>query len=176
MTAFDFVVLIFVGLGAATGFMRGFVQEVLALSAWIFAVFAIRMLHTPLTMVLAEYVGGETGAGVLAFVLLLLVPYMAVRLIAKWAGGKSRKSVLGPVDRVLGMGFGAVKAIVIIVLGFSVLVLGYDTIWGVAGRPDWLTQSRSYSFVNASSDAMVKMIAQRRAEIMADDEAVSGAD
>ena len=64
----------------------------------------------------------------------------------------------------LGLGFGAVKGMVITVLGFSVLVLGYDTVWGVGGRPDWVTQSRSYPVVNASSEALVQMIADRRKE------------
>jgi membrane protein required for colicin V production len=41
-------------------------------------------------------------------------------------------------------------------------VLGYDTVWGPGGRPDWIKQARSYQFVNASSEALVKMIADRR--------------
>ena len=43
-------------------------------------------------------------------------------------------------------------------------MLGYDTVWGVDGRPDWITQSRTYPFINASSDALVKMIGERRRE------------
>lgn len=169
MTAFDIVALLFVGMGAVTGFLRGFVQEVLALSAWIFAIFAIRMLHTPLTYQLEDYVGPGTSAGILAFALLLLVPYAMVKLIAGWAGSQSRKSVLGPIDRVLGFGFGAMKGVIIIVLGFSVVMLGYDTVWGIAGRPDWITQSRTYPFINASSDALVQMLAERR-QAMRDEE------
>ena len=34
---------------AITGFMRGFVQEVFALAAWVLALVAIRYMHTPLT-------------------------------------------------------------------------------------------------------------------------------
>ncbi|MCJ2186345.1 CvpA family protein [Novosphingobium beihaiensis] len=169
MTGFDIAVLLFVGLGAITGFLRGFVQEILALGAWVFAILAIRMLHTPLTYWLTEHIGTESGAGVLAFVLLLLVPYVAVKVVAGWAGKASRASVLGPIDRVLGLGFGAVKGVVIIVLGFSVLVLGYDTIWGPEGRPDWITKSRTYPFINASSEALVQLIAERRREAVAQD-------
>ncbi len=169
MTGFDIAVLLFVGLGAITGFIRGFVQEILALGAWVFAIFAIRMLHTPVTYWLIPHIGSESGAGVLAFALLLLVPFAAVKVIAGWAGKASRASVLGPIDRVLGFGFGAVKGVVIIVLGFSVLVLGYDTVWGPEGRPEWITQSRTYPFVNASSEALVQLIAQRRREAMAAD-------
>ncbi len=169
MTGFDIAALLIVGVGAVAGFLRGFVQEVLALSAWIFAIFAIRLLHTPLTYQLQNYIGHGSAATILAFALLLLVPYAVVKLVARWAGSRSRKSVLGPIDRVLGFGFGAMKGVIILVLGFSVLMLGYDTAWGPAGRPDWLIQSRTYPFVNASSEALVKMIAERRAELRHDD-------
>ncbi|HKT86085.1 MAG TPA: CvpA family protein [Novosphingobium sp.] len=172
MTGFDIAVLLFVGVGAIVGFMRGFVQEVLALGAWIFAIFAIRMLHTPLTAALEPYIGTGSGPAVLAFALLLLVPYAVVKLVAKWAGGKSRASVLGPIDRVLGFGFGAVKGVIIVVLAFSIVVLGYDTIWGVKGRPDWIVTGRTYPFINASSEALVKMISDRRRKLNDSDAAV----
>jgi len=175
MTGFDIAVLLLVGIGAVAGFLRGFVQEILSLGAWVPAIFAIRFLHTPLSAALEPTIGTESGAAVLAFALLLLVPYLGVKLVAKWAGGQSRASVLGPIDRVLGFGFGMVKGIVIIVLAFSAIVLGYDTIWGPKGRPDWITQARTYPFVNASSEAIVKMIAERRrAMIEADDAATKG--
>lgn len=162
MTGFDIALLLIVGLGAATGFLRGFVQEVMALAAWIFSLFAIRYLHTPVSDFFTPMVGTSSGAAVLAFAVLLLVPYAAVKVIARWLGGKSRNSVLGPIDRVLGFGFGAVKGMIIVVLAFSVLMLGYDVTWGPGGRPGWITQARTYPFVNASSEALVTMIAKRR--------------
>lgn len=162
MTGFDIAVLVIVGVAAIGGFMRGFVQEVLSLAAWVLALFAIHYLHTPLTGLLSSYFANDSAASVLAFALLLLVPYMAMKLIAGWAGGASRKSVLGPIDRVLGFGFGAIKGLIIAVIGFSVLVLGYDTVWGPGGRPEWISLSRSYPFVNAASDELVMMIGERR--------------
>lgn len=163
MTGFDIGVLVLVALGAITGFMRGFVQEVLTLGAWIVSLVAIHYAHTPVTMMLSHYIGNHAGAAsVLAFCVLLLVPYVLVKLIARHIGSASRASFLGPVDRVIGFGFGSVKGMLMAVLGFSILVLGYDTVWGVNGRPDWITQSRTYPFINASSDALVKMIGQRR--------------
>lgn len=164
MTGFDIAVLILVGLGAVTGFMRGFVQEVFALAAWVLALVAIHNLHTPLTEALGPTVGTGSGAAVLAFAILLLVPYAIVKLLSNRLGEASRNSVLGPIDRVLGFGFGAIKGMVIVVMAFSVLVLGYDTIWGAAGRPTWITQARSYPFVNAGSEYLVKMISERRRE------------
>lgn len=172
--AFDLIVLIIVGVAAVGGFLRGFVQEVLSLAAWILALFAINALHTPLTAAIQPYLGTPTGASVFAFTLLLLIPYAAMKLIAGRMGQASRVSMLGPIDRVLGFGFGAIKGAIIVVLAFSLLVLGYDTIWGVAGRPAWITTARTYPVVNASSDALVEMIHSRRAELREESAAAEG--
>jgi membrane protein required for colicin V production len=162
MTGFDIIVLLIVAVAAAGGFMRGFVQEVLSLASWLLAVFAIRFLHTDLTVFLFDFIGTPSGAAVLAFAILLLIPYAGMKLIARRAGRATRNSILGPFDRVLGFGFGAVKGVIIVVMAFSLLVLGYDTVWGVAGRPVWMTTARTYPFVNASADAMVQLIDERQ--------------
>jgi membrane protein required for colicin V production len=86
-----------------------------------------------------------------------------MKVIANNVGTASRGSVLGPVDRVLGFGFGALKGMVIVVIAFSLLVLGYDTVWGFKGRPTWITTARSYELVDASSRALVEVLADRRA-------------
>jgi membrane protein required for colicin V production len=172
MTGFDIIVLLIVGIGAVGGFLRGFVQEVLSLCAWVLSVLAIRYLHSDFTTTIDAFVGSRTSSAILAFMVLLLLPYAGIKLIAGHAGRRSRKSVLGPIDRVLGFGFGAVKGVVIVVIAFSLLVLGYDTVWGAKGRPVWIAEARSYQFVDAASEAMVEMIAERRAEVMASSEVI----
>ena len=104
MTALDIIVLFLIGAGAIFGFMRGFVQEAFSLIAWVLVVAAIRILHAPVSDLLAEPVGTEAGAAVLAFIAIIIVTYALGRFIAKKLGEKSRKSVLGPVDRLLGFG------------------------------------------------------------------------
>ena len=162
MTLFDIIVLIIVGVAAIGGFMRGLVQEVLSLAAWILAAFAIYYLHTPLTEGLLEYLDTEPTTSILAFALLLLIPYAAMKVIANNVGEASRNSILGPIDRVLGFGFGAIKGALITVIAFSVLVLGYDTVWGYEGRPAWISTARTYPVVDAGSREMVQVIAERR--------------
>jgi membrane protein required for colicin V production len=169
MTGFDIIVLIIVGVAAVGGFMRGFVQEVLSLAAWVLAIFAIHYLHTPLYQFLSPYIGYSTATAVLAFALLLLIPYAGMKLIAGRMGAASRSSILGPIDRVLGFGFGAVKGAVVVTCAFALLVLGYDTVWGVAGRPTWITTARTYPVINAGADALVQMIDNRRSQLKHDD-------
>lgn len=169
MTAFDFVVLFIVGVAAVGGFLRGFVQEVASIAAWVLAVLAIRYLHTDLSAAIFETMGSPVTASILAFAMLLLVPYAGMKLIASRAANSTRNSVLNPVDKVLGFGFGAIKGLIIVVVAFSLLVLGYDTVWGSTGRPVWIAEARTYQLVDAGSREMVQIIAERRARLQQDE-------
>jgi len=53
-------------------------------------------------------------------------------------------------------------------------VLGYDTVWGITGRPTWITTARTYSFVNASADAMVQLIEERQERLTGEQAGASG--
>jgi membrane protein required for colicin V production len=163
MTALDIIVLFLIGAGAIFGFMRGFVQEALSLISWILIIAAIRLLHGPVAEWLAGPVGTDAGAAVLAFLAIVIVTYALGKWIAKSIGGKSRKSVLGPIDRVLGFGFGALKGLIGATLIFLLLVMGYETVFGGdEKRPDWMTKSRTYPLLNASGDAMSSFVRSRR--------------
>lgn len=176
MTILDILVLIIVAVAAIGGFMRGLVQEVLSLAAWILAAFSVYYLHGDLTAFISEFYDAEPADSILSFAILLLIPYAAMKVIAGNVGEASRGSILGPIDRVLGFGFGAVKGALIVVFAFSVLVLGFDTVWGFKGRPDWITQARTYPFVDASSRQLVNMIAERRARLLGEQEAAADSD
>lgn len=176
MTAFDFIVLFIVAVAAIGGFMRGLVQEVLSLLAWVLALFAIHYMHTNLTTFLYDYVDSARAAALLAFALLLLIPYAGMKLIAGRFGDTARNSVLGPIDRVLGFGFGALKGAIVVVLAFALLVLGYSQIWGVNGRPTWITGARVYPYVDEASDALVQLIDERDQQLEAQGKNIRGHD
>ena len=164
LTALDIIVLTLVGGGAVLGFSRGLVQEVTLLLAWVLAIAAVRFFHPLVTDLLAGWVGTEGGAAMLAFVLL----FGGVFVLAKWGsramGQRSRASLVGGFDRGLGAGFGAVKGLLIASIAFMIVTLLYGIGYGNAQRPAWMTESRTYPALNATSGAMSKVIAERRAE------------
>ncbi len=163
MTGLDIFVLLLMGGAAIFGFLRGFVQETLSLIAWIMIIFAVRFFHMPVTDFLISPVGNEGGASVLAFGSIVIVTYALGRWIAKSIGRKSRKSLLGPIDRVLGFGFGMVKGLIGATLAYLLVVLVYDSIYGAAEpRPEWIADSRTYPLLNASGDALVQFVEERR--------------
>ncbi|MFD2989974.1 hypothetical protein [Sphingopyxis terrae] len=52
-------------------------------------------------------------------------------------------------------------------IGFMLVTLLYDIGYGNAQRPEWMMQSRTYPALNATSAALSKVIAERRAEARA---------
>ena len=168
MTALDIFVILVVGGAALIGFVRGFAHEVLALLAWIVAIVALKLFHEPLSARLVESVGTAAGAAVLAFALLFVPTYIAVKLFAKAVSGRTRRSVLGPVDRVLGGGFGMVKGLLGATLIFLLANLATDMVYGGdAVRPSWMRDSRSYNLLNASGRAVVDWVEERKRPGMA---------
>lgn len=159
----DILVLIAVGLSAALGAKRGFVAEVLALFAWVAMVFALKIFHLPLSRALVETVGSAGGAAVLAFAILAGGTYLLGKLVAGAIGRRTRTSVLGPVDRALGFGFGTLKGLILASLAYLLVVLVLDTLGGgPTRRPAWLVEARTYPLLNATSASIADFVDRRR--------------
>ncbi|MGE0180431.1 MAG: CvpA family protein [Sphingomonas sp.] len=162
-TALDIIVFVLILAGLGFGIMRGFVAEVLSLFAWFLAIAALRYLYSPVQAALVRPIGTESGAAIFAFVLIFGSVFIAGKLASHRVGRRVRRSVVGPLDRVLGGGFGALKGL----LGASLLYLGitlvYDTIWGrAAPRPEWIAEARTYPLLQSSSDTIIDLVETRR--------------
>lgn len=163
MTGLDIITLLIIAGAAVLGFLRGFTTEVLAFLAWILVVVAVKFFHGGLTALLAPMIGTEGGAAVLAFALLAGISYFGGRLIANTLGGQMRNSMLGPIDRALGVGFGVAKGLILVSMGFLVLMLVLDTFdGGRAHRPKWITRSVTYPLLDTTSAAIGDFVDRRR--------------
>ena len=163
LTALDIIVLLTIGIAALLGLKRGFVAEVLSLFAWVATVFALKLFHAPLTKVLAGSIGTVSGAAVLAFAVLTGLTWLGGRMVANAIGSRTRTGVLGPVDRALGFGFGALKGVILASLGFMLAALAVDTAQGGRShRPAWMTTSRTYTLLDATSAGIADLLDRRR--------------
>jgi membrane protein required for colicin V production len=165
VTALDvFVFLLLIG-GGAVGFVRGFVHEVLSLLAWIVGVAMLKLFHGQLwTGLINSFHTSSAAAAVLAFAILFVPSFLIVKLLARSLGGKTRRhAMLGPFDRVLGGGFGALKGLLGATLFFLLANLATDMVYGPqADRPQWMTRSHTYPLLNASGRAIVDWVDVRR--------------
>ena len=163
LTSLDVIVLLLVAGSAIMGFLRGFVTEVLSLFAWVAIVAALKLFHIPVAQALTHVVGTVSGAAVLAFALIGGLVYVGGRMVARAIGQRTRSSILGPLDRALGFGFGALKGLILASLAFLLAALVVDTMrGGPARRPDWMTASRTYPLLNATSAGIADFVDRRR--------------
>jgi membrane protein required for colicin V production len=168
LTALDVIVLLLIVLGGMAGFARGFVTEVLSLLAWVAAFFAVRLLYPAGQKIAFHVTHTESGAAILAFAVIFLATFIAFRMVAAELGDRTRSSIIGPVDRVLGLGFGAFKGLLFGAVIWLVLGLGFDTIESDAPRPEWLTASRTAPLLTVTSKAMVDLVEKHRPPASAD--------
>src|SRR6476469_1517701 len=168
MTALDvFVFLLLIG-GGAVGFVRGFVHEVISLFAWLVGIAMLKLFHAQLwTGLINSFGTGSPAAAVLAFAILFVPSFLIVKFVARSLGGRTRRhSMLGPFDRVLGGGFGALKGLLGATLFFLLANLATDMVYGPqADRPEWMTKSRTYPLLNASGRAIVDWVEARRLHV-----------
>ena len=165
MTALDVFVFLLLFGGGAVGFVRGFVHEVISLLAWLVAIAMLKLFHTQLwTGLITSFHWDNAAAAVLAFAILFVPSFVLVKLLARQIGGKTRRSaLLGPFDRVLGGGFGALKGLLGATLFFLLANLATDMVYGPqSDRPQWMTKSRTYPLLNASGRGIVDWVEARR--------------
>ncbi len=165
LTALDMIVLLLIVGGGVLGCMRGFVGEVLSLFAWVAAVIALKLLFAPVVDWLTHIVSGPGTSTVLAFAIVFLTVFVAGKWVAGSVSARVRRSAIGPVDRVLGFGFGALKGLLIATLIYLVVSLAYQVYSADAkARPEWVKQSRTYPLLDVTSRAIVGYVERRRHE------------
>lgn len=145
MTWVDLVVLGVIAVSALLAFMRGLVREVLGIGAWIGAgavtfwgFNAARPQVQRLMQGAAGWVTDWVTAGALFVVSLIIL-----LLIAHWIGAITRRSVLGGLDRTLGLLFGLARGVVLVVLAYIFVGL----VKPVAQWPEVVLQARSIDLV-----------------------------
>ncbi|MGB3723483.1 MAG: CvpA family protein, partial [Pacificimonas sp.] len=105
-------------------------------------------------------VDSPTTAAVFAVIVIFLVTFAAGKLLAAALGSRVKNSIIGPLDRVLGFGFGALKGLLLAVLAWMLLTLVFDVVPG--DDPEWLDASRSGPLLDILGHEVSDFVASRR--------------
>lgn len=158
LAGFDWIVVLIVGATAAFGLMRGFIAEVASMAAWVAGFVAVRLFYTPARALFETASGSEVIAAVAAVIGPFLLALLLVKLIGSFLSSSAKGSVIGPVDRLLGLGFGLVKGFLAASLLFLVITLALKIVPGDDKRPDWLAKAKTTPTLALVASAMVSYI------------------
>ncbi len=126
MGIIDIVIISLAAFLGVIGLLRGFVKEIFSLGAWIISLaiaFFSFKLAIPLVISLSSMSEGITTSA-LAFVGIFIISFLVIKIIIRSLSKGVKKSAFGLFDRLLGLAWGAGKALLII----SLLFLAIDFI------------------------------------------------
>jgi membrane protein required for colicin V production len=110
----DTLVLLVIAVSAVVAFARGFISEVLGIAAWVGAFFIANYGAPYVRPTMREWIGNPDIADPAAYAATFLVGLVVLSIITGMAGGAVRNSVLGGIDRTLGIVFGIARGVVIL--------------------------------------------------------------
>jgi len=150
VTLFDIVIAVILGVSALVGLSRGAMREMTNVASFVLAVFIAVFGLRFSGPIAAHSIHPGWAANIVAIGLVFLVAYIILRIIGGAMTGSVRGSpVVGPVDRILGLGFGLVRGLIMV--GLIVMVLG--TAFG-DHMPHGIADAKLFPLAQASATAL----------------------
>ncbi len=127
MAHLDYVIIGMVVISSIIGLSRGLVKEALSLAIWVGGFIAGMIFGPGVAIEYDEYLGGGQSSQIAAFIIILLVVLISGRGL-QWAFGKVIETAgLSATDRLLGVGFGAVRGALLVTVMLMLLQSFFST-------------------------------------------------
>ncbi len=138
LTVLDLFVLGVVVLSTLLALFRGMSREALMLAAWLGAAAAAWLGWPQVSPLLEPYVADATFRMIAAIAIAFAVPLLVLLIIAGMLASVIENSFLAPVDRVLGVAFGALRGVVLVLVTYLVLLFVFPP----PAQPSWIAEAQ----------------------------------
>lgn len=153
-TPVDWLVLIVVVISAGYAVWRGFLLESLTIFAWLATLFACLYAGPYAVAVVEGFVKQVWLAKLLGYAIVLLLVFVPLSFVSRRLSEAVKRSAIGALDRLAGLGFGVARGLVIAALGY----LAFTYFVPIPRQPHWLTHARLLPAVKTTSKALLTMI------------------
>jgi len=150
MNWLDLVLGTILGISVASGIYKGFFRLSIGLAATIVSILAASWFYGVAAAIYSPYVKQESFANFLGFLTILLSVQFAGYLLSRLLSTMTKKVGLGWMDRLLGGGFGLLRAILICIVVVMIL-----TAFSWNGPSQAVAQSRIAPYVMQSAAILV---------------------
>jgi len=148
---FDLIVLLILAVSALIGFLRGAVREVVTVVAFVLSILIAIFLLRFTAPMFRVVIHPDWLASAAALVVIFLAAYIALRVLGAHMTERVKKTRhLGTFDRVVGLGFGLIRALV--TLGLFNIVFHIAT--PPERTPKWVTEAKLYPLTEVSARAL----------------------
>lgn len=164
MNALDIAVIGVLLVSGLFALMRGFVHEVLSVTAWIGAA-AAALYGLPLARPIAQqHIEKAWMADVAAGAALFLVTLVVLSLITHFIAKRVRDSALNSLDRSLGFVFGVARGAVLVVLAYILA----DWLLEPGQEPQWMLQAKTRPMMAQGAEVLQRALPAEFSRLEAD--------
>jgi len=130
MTFIDWTIAVIIVVSSLISLKRGFVKEALSLVTWIGALIIARMFSGKLAYLLSGWIESDDWRIVAAFAILFAATLIIGAMINHLLGEVIRMTGLTGTDRILGVAFGLLRGVIIVLVILFVLnLVGLQQLW-----------------------------------------------
>jgi membrane protein required for colicin V production len=144
----DLAVVIILLLSAILAFLRGFVHEVLSVTAWIGSIFAVIYGVPELRSFARAQIQNELVADSVTGVVIFLAALVILSILTKILSKSIQASALNNLDRSLGFVYGLARGAVI----FAAVLIIVDWVVAEGTRPEWVRSAKTLPGIDLTAD------------------------
>ena len=140
----DIILLVSIIVSLFIGYSRGFIKETFSIINWLLAAWLAFKYYSDLQTITINFIDSNIIADAISFGILFLFLIITLTFLSNFISKNIKNSLLAPLDRLLGIFFGIIRAILLIIVVF---IAGNQTIWVNNTLPKWIYESYSYPII-----------------------------
>jgi membrane protein required for colicin V production len=154
ITLLDIILIVVMLISGLLAMVRGFMREVLSITAWILAAAATLYSYGKLLPYAKEYFNSDVVAAVAVVGSVFLLTLLIVSVLTIKVSDMVLDSRVGALDRTLGFLFGLGRGLIIVVVAFQFFT------WLVPDRsqPDWVKSAKSRVVLAGTGQWLISML------------------
>jgi membrane protein required for colicin V production len=153
----DVAIVVVLLVSALLAYMRGLVKEVLAVGAWVGALFATLYSFSIARPYVQQVISAQIFANIVTGLGIFIVTLILLNLISHAVSKGVKGSALGALDRALGFVFGLARGAILMCL----LYLGASWVWTVEELPEFILQARALPVVQQGAGLLLALVPEQ---------------
>src|SRR5215472_17751560 len=149
----DIILLAVMLISGLLAMVRGFMREVLSITAWVLAAGATLYSYAKLLPLAKQYFNNDIVAAVAVVGGVFLLTLLIVSVITIRISDMVLDSRVGALDRTLGFVFGLARGLIIVVVAFAF----FDWLVPTKSQPAWVADAKSKVFLTNTADWLRSM-------------------
>jgi membrane protein required for colicin V production len=148
LTDFDLIIVILTLLSMIIGLIRGFSREILSITSWIGAILLSLHLRPFVLPLVKKYLTNSFFAEPITIFIIFFFCFAVLTKISQMISKTIKSSVIGILDRLMGLGFGVIRASVL--FGASYMIYSTISPDTVIHEKDFLEKSKTLPVIKTS--------------------------